>query len=148
MADLNAVARVAGVSTGTSVKTLVQIVSPTNQRLKITEVAIGFHGITNTDAPITVELVQQSTAGTSSSLTPVSEDSGMPETVQSTALQAFSAEPTLTNVIRTWAVHPQQGAVLILPIGREIKVSGGKRIGLRVTAGVAVNADAYIRFEE
>ncbi len=148
MADLNVIARVAALTTGTSVLTAIQIVTPANQRIKVKEIGVGFHGVVATDAPITVDLLLQTTAGTSSSLTLGKEDSSAAETIQSTALQTFSGEPTAGTIIRTWSVHPQTGMVLILPPGAEIKVGGGKKLGLRVTAGVSTTCDAYIRFEE
>lgn len=149
MADLKASARVAGVATGTAAKTLLQLVAPANQRNKILEISIGFHGTSNTDPPVTVDLCQQDTAGTSSALTLVKDDASKTETLQTAALQTFTAEPTTSTPIRTWSVHPQAGA-LVIRFSEEdaIKLGGGKRLGLRVTTSVTQNADAYINFEE
>jgi hypothetical protein len=149
MADLNFILAVEGVATGTAVKTLIQAVAPANQRLKLKELSIDFHGISNTDPPVTVDLCQQDTAGTSSGLTPVKEDASLPETVQSTARQTFTAEPTTSTPIRTWSVHPQAGALVIeFPEADMPKLGGGKRLGLRVNTSVSQSADCYMKFEE
>ena len=71
-----------------------------------------------------------------------------PETLQATALQTFSAEPTAGNVIRAWEIHPQAGVNYPLALLDEINVAGGKRIGLRATAPQAQAVTAYIRYEE
>lgn len=146
MADLNLIARVTGVTTGTAALTLLQIIAPTNQRLKLWEIAVGFHGVSNTDAPNTVSLVSAADAGTSSALTLLLDDASQPETPQSTAKQTFTAEPGTPVVRRTWAVHPQTG--LILPLATPIIIPGGGRLGIRVTASVSTTADAYFAYEE
>ena len=148
MARFNWIAKVTGVATGTSIKTLLQIVAPTNQRVKIKEVGIGFHGISNTAEPILVQLKRQSTAGTKSALTLVKEDDTTPESIQTTAQHTATVEPTAGDVIRTWTIHPQAAQVYQLPIEDEIIVGGGKRYALTVTAAATVNADAYMRCEE
>lgn len=148
MAKFNWIAKITGVATGTAAKTLLQIVAPTNQRVKIKEIGIGFHGISNTAEPILVELLRQTTAGTMTALTLIKEDDTTPESIQSTAAHTATAEPTPGDVIRTWTIHPQTAQVYQLPIEDEIIVGGGKRYALRVTAAATVNADAYMRCEE
>src|SRR5947209_5409639 len=54
-----------------SFKTLVQIKAPTNQRVKITKVFLGFDGISATDPIPIIEFARQTTAGTGGrSITP------------------------------------------------------------------------------
>lgn len=148
MADMNFIARVAGVASGTAAKTLIQLLAPTNQRVKIKEVGIGLHGTSNVAEPITVDLLRQTTAGTASALALAKEDDTRPEAIQTTAQQTVTAEPTAGDIIRTWTIHPQTSQVYQLPIEDEITLGGGKRLGLRVTAAATVNVDAYIRGEE
>lgn len=149
MAGIIGRATAAEVATTTSTKTIIQLVAPTNQRLKILQWGISFKGVTNSDAPIKVDLVEQSTAGTSSALTCYREPDGGSETVQGTAREAVTVEPTLTNVMESHEVHPQGGSFdWVAPQLNPILMAGGKRVGIRVTAGVSISCVAYFRYEE
>lgn len=148
MAALRASARKNAISTGTALKTLMQLVAAANQRVKLLEIGISFHGISNTDNPIQVDLMYQSTAGTMTGLTCLAIDPDLTETIQTTAQHTATVEPTAGNVIATWAVHPQTGIVYQVPRGDEPIIKGGGRIAVVVTAAVSVNADVYMKFEE
>ena len=63
MAGILAVAQTGEISTGTSQKTLLQIVAATNHRVLVKEWSISFKGVSNTAAPIEVELLRQTDAG-------------------------------------------------------------------------------------
>lgn len=148
MAKFNFIARVAAVASGTTAKTLLQLVTPTNQRVKLKELSVSFAGVSNTQKPVRVDLLRQTTAGTSAALALVKEDDTTPESIQTTALQTFSAEPTAGDVIRSWEIHPQTSQTIQLPIEDEIVIGGAKRVGLRVTADTTVDVTAYARCEE
>jgi hypothetical protein len=148
MSALQGVARVSGVSSGTALKTLTQLVAATDHRVKLLEVGISFHGVSNTDNPPTVDILRQTTAGTSSALTIVAVDSGISGAFETTALQTFTAEPTVGDILWTGAIHPQTGVIYQIPLGEEIIMPGSTRLGLRVLATVSVNVDAYMKFEE
>ena len=149
MAGIIARAVCAELLSTTSTKTIIQLVAPTNQRLKILQWGISFKGTTTGDAPIKVDLVEQSTAGTSSALTCYREPDGGAETVQGAAREAVTVEPTLVAVLESHEVHPQGGSFdWVAPQNGPIMMAGGKRIGIRVTAGVSVNTVAYFRYEE
>lgn len=131
-------------------KTVIQVVAPSNIRVKILGWGVGFDGILTTGQPVQVRLLRQTTAGTMSALTPVNTNS-VAETIQSTAQQNATAEPTAGNVIWIGAVHPQQGIVLQYPYGSEPIIAGGGRVGLEVNVQAgqsAVNARAYMICEE
>jgi hypothetical protein len=145
--NLIGTASVTGVAlAAATAKTLLQLVAPTNQRLALLELCVSFAGVSNTDQPVLVELLYQSTAGTSSALTPVQETPVGTETLQATALQTFTAEPTTGGIVRRWTVHPQSG--LVLPMMPELRIGGGQRLGLRCTAAQIQSATAYFRFAE
>ena len=129
-------------------ETLLQILAPTNIRLKIKSWGVFFDGIVVTEAPVQVELLRQTGAGTSSALTLVSLESAYAEIIQSSALQSFTAEPTAGSILASKEVHPQGGYEIIRPLGDEIPVPGAGRVGIRATAPSAVNARAFIEFEE
>lgn len=148
MAGVRAVAQTAEIDTGTSKKTLLQIVAATNQRVLVREISVSFDGTSNTAAPILVQVLRQTTAGTMSALTlqKMNPDDG--ETLQTTGQHTATAEPTGTDEVLGESVHPQGGYTWQAPFGGEIHVPGGGRLGLAVTAGAAVNAKARMIFEE
>jgi hypothetical protein len=148
MAGVNAVAQTVQITTGTSLITLIQILAATNQRVKVKEISISFNGISNTAAPILVEILRQTSAGTMSALSPVKQNSSDSETLQTTAQYNATAEPSASSIVMTEQVHPQGGYLWQAPFGGEIVVPGAGRLGLRVTAGASVSAVARMVFEE
>lgn len=136
------------ISTGTSAKTLLQIVAATNQKVLIDEISISFNGVSTTAEPIKVDVLRQTTAGTMSALTLVKDPDDFDETIQTTAQHTASAEPTAGDVLLSEHVHPQQGYTWQAPLGREIRIGGGDRLGIRVTAAASVSAIARVCGEE
>ncbi|MCC6673357.1 MAG: hypothetical protein IT458_20025 [Planctomycetes bacterium] len=146
---MRAVAVFDEVASGTSTKTLVQVVAPSNRGVRITEFAISFKGTDNLAAPIRVELLRQTTAGTASALTPRKVSRHDSNTIQTTAQQTFTAEPTADEVVRSFLIHPQGGLVYTVPDPAQFTVAGGDRLGMRVvTPAATVNCVGYIEFEE
>lgn len=136
----------AAVSSTTSAKTILQLIAPTNQALRVQGFGCFFAGVSVTDAPIVVELLRQTTAGTVTSRTPLKRGiSGT--TIQATGGENATAEPTASDILWSGQIHPQSGVEVPL-VGREILMDGGTRLGLRVTAAVAVNVRAHIDYEE
>jgi hypothetical protein len=136
----------AAVSSTTSVKTILQLVAPANQSLRVQGFGVFFQGVSVTDSPIVVELLRQTTAGTATARNPLKR--GISGTaIQATGQENASAEPTASDILWSGQIHPQAGAEIPL-IGREILMDGGTRLGLRVTAAVAVNVRAHIDYEE
>jgi len=81
-------------------------------------------------------------------LTPNKINESDEETLQTTARHTATEEPAGSDIVRSWLVHPQGGLDIQCPFGKEIVIKGGNRLGLVVTAAVAVNAVAEIGFEE
>lgn len=149
MAGVAFKAQTAAITTGTSIKTLLQIVAATNVRIKVNEWSVSFNGTSNTATPHLVEVLRQTSAGTMSSLTLVKNNSADSETLQSTALHTATAEPTDSSAILfTEEVHPQTGYTWQAPFGGEIIVPGGGKLGLRVTCAASVSAVARMGCEE
>jgi len=142
-------ARVAAVSLSAGVaKTLLQVVPGTNTQVTVCEIGISFNSTTTTDVPVTVDLLRQSTAGTSSSLTLVADMEDNAKTVVATALQTFTAEPTAGNILRTWYVTPVGGLFVVqFPLDREPSALTN-RIALRANAPSAETVTAYLTFAE
>lgn len=149
MAGVRFRAVTAQITTGTSAKTLLQIVAASNHRTLVDEVHIAFEGTTSTDAPIQVRILKQTTAGTMSALTLVKKCAADDETLQTTALHTASAEPTAGDVYFSTLVHPQGGRLsLVLPRDKAFQIVGGQRLGIEVTAGAAVDAVVTVEGEE
>lgn len=144
MAGLFVRATTAQVATGTSAKTILQIVAAANHRIKIPKVSVSFEGVTPTDPPIQVVLMRQSTAGTMSSLTPVKDNDSDDETLQTTAQHTATVEPTSGDIIETKLCHPQGRVDFIGPF----TVKGGGRLGVVVTASVGIDCVASALIEE
>lgn len=147
MACRHGIAKITGVSTGTAAKTMIQLVAAANHAIEIIEVSVGFHGTNNTHEPILVELLRQTDAGTMSVLTPAKGDDSVGDTLDTSAQHTATSEPTGSDVLGVWTVHPQTGLVYQPPPGAII-VGAGDRAGLRVTAANSVSCDCYIRFVE
>jgi len=148
MSGVRGHAATAAISTGTSAKTLLQLVAASNHRVHVEEVEISFNGVTNTAEPIKVDILRQTNAGTMSSLTPVKAMPGDAETLQTTALHTASSEPTAGDILESFYVHPQQGRAWQAPFAKPIVIPGGGRVGVRVTAAASVNALVTAKFEE
>ncbi len=148
MAGLGFSAVTAQINSTTSALTLLQVVAASNHRVLIKELSVSFEGVNNAHAPIQVDVLRQTTAGTMSSLTIVKANNGDDETLQTTAQHTATAEPTAGDVLMRELVHPQTGYTWQAPFGGEIVVPGGTRLGIRVTAANAVDAVARVRGEE
>ena len=148
MASRFGIAEANGVATGTSAKTLLQLIAAANHAIKVIELSIGFHGTNNTHEPILVQLIRQTDAGTMSALTLRKADDSVSDSLDTTAQHTATAEPTSGDIVRSWTVHPQTGLTIQAHDLAPIIVGAGDRIGLVVTAANSVNADAYLCFEE
>jgi hypothetical protein len=148
MARLRGHAGQSGISTGTSAKTILQLVAASNHRAVIEELSISFKGVVATDPPVLVEIVRQTTAGTMSALTPVKKVSTDDEALQTTAQHTATAEPTTSDVLKRWEIHPQTGLIWQARPGDEIVIPGGGRVAVRVTTTVTQTVTVGADFEE
>lgn len=149
MAGLIGVAQTAEIATGTSKKTLLQIIAAANHRVKIKEISISFDGTSNTAAPILVQVLRQTdTPSSMTSLTPEKFNESDQETLQTTAYHTATSEPTGTSAVLRENVHPQGGYTWQPGFGSELIIEGGNILGIAVTAGADVNAVVRVVFEE
>jgi len=128
-------------------KTIMQVIAPANQRLKLKRWGVFFDGVSAVAEPVQVRLLRQTDAGTVTSLTPVKLVAGS-ETVQTTAGHTATVEPTAGDVIDIAEVHPQSGYEVLIPYDMPIEIPGGGRVGIECTAPAIVNVRAKIIFEE
>lgn len=142
------------ISTTTTARTILQLYASNagatiQPRVKIREWSVSFKGTSNTAAPIKVDLLFQTTAGTMTSLAPVKWNQSDDEAIQTTGQHsATGTDPTAGDVLFSEEVHPQTGYTWQAPFGGEIIVKGGTRLGLRVTAGADVSAIGRMIGEE
>lgn len=130
-------------------KTVLQITAPTNQRVRIVGFGVFFDGAVPNSEPVIVKLVRQSNAGTMSALTLVKTGPvAGSETLQTTGSHTATVEPTTTDTVDVFEVHPQAGIEKLFPLGRELVIAGGARLGLVITAPSAVNCLPKIFGEE
>jgi hypothetical protein len=130
-------------------KTCLQLATPSTARAFIDSIEISTDGITADAVPMLVELVVQSTAGTTTSLTPVALDSSAPASLV-TARHTATVEPTTTDVVWQQLISPA-GATWYRPfydapgvLRPRLPVSS--RLGLRVTAAAIVNVTPLIAY--
>lgn len=130
-------------------KTISQIVAATNDRLKVSGWGISIKGTSATDPPVLVQIVRQTTAGTMSAGNIAKKNDGDPETIQTTTLVNATAEPTTGAVVESFEVHPQTGYYKFYPMGQEIIIPNGERLGFKVTsATLTYNCTVEVDIEE
>jgi hypothetical protein len=94
-------ARTDPIATGTSTKTLLQLVAASNHAILIDEWSISFDGTSNTAQPIRVDVLRQTTAGTMGiGASTIKFDPDSPaETIQTTRQDTATAEPTAGDIL-------------------------------------------------
>lgn len=143
------------VATGTSIKTLLQIASPSTAEIKVIEWGISFDG-SAAATPGIIELITTDVAATGgTSLTPTKW--GNPNgpaslCVGGTATTCFSpsGEGTVGTVktFDTQLIAPTNQYFKQFPLGREAFIPISSFLRIRVKFGTTVNAIAYLIWEE
>lgn len=135
--------------TAATAKTCLQVIAAANHRVRVAGISVTFKGTVVTDTPALVRLVRQTTAGTMSSATVVKKDENMAETIQTTATKGASGtEPTITDELEALEVHPQTGMRWYYPMGDEVFIKGGNRLGVQITAAQGQTAVVVMELEE
>ncbi len=128
-------------------KTVLQLTAPTNQRLVIQAISVWFEGVSSVETPVKIRIGRNTTVGTFTPVTPINRGVGT-ETLQATAAKNASAEPTYGDILSEWRIHPQSGMPYVFPIGQELIIPGGGRLGIECTAVAIVECTAQIDYEE
>lgn len=132
-------------------KTALQIKAPTNQRQLLRQIYImGKQPAGGTDTPVKVRLTR-STAnfGTGTGATPGKLNPSNPETIQSTAANNFTVEPTAPTDTGLWfEVQPQTGVLVPLPLLDLIEVPGGASVQAEITSVATPTLVVVFEFEE
>lgn len=141
-------------------KTLMYVNTAAASDMSVTEICVGFDGVTASAVPALVETVygtaaSNSTPGTgSTTFTPLQGRGWPPMAAAATAANTCTSEPTVLVSHRQYLLSPNGGLLVMqFPLGREptgliTAATSGKQIGIRVTAPAIVNARGYLEFEE
>jgi hypothetical protein len=123
-------------------KTMLQVQAAANDRVRISGWTASFKGTSATDAPVLVQLLRQTTAGTGLqtgvSGTNISkknvDDSATIQTAVlfGAASGANTGEPTASDILDTQEVHPQTGVRIFYPSGQELYLTNSQRLGIRI----------------
>lgn len=128
-------------------KTMLWVLGSANVNAALCELGISFNGTVSVDAPIRVELMRI-TAGGTAAATPTryswSRNAG---TAQCTVGASNSVEPTGSEIIGSWFVHPQGGNLLVQwPLGREPIICDGSAsqgLAIRYTSPGTLSTTSY-----
>ncbi|WP_422924498.1 hypothetical protein [Singulisphaera sp. PoT] len=139
--------------TGGTPQTLLQIVAPANQRLKVIGYEISFDGTNSANTPCAVQIVRQTTAGTATNTavapTKINEPGGVSETLQASSQNTYTVEPTAGDLLESYTVPVFGGLYAYsFPPGQEIMIPGGTRLGFKVSCPQGVNAYLTAKYEE
>lgn len=141
------------VTTGTAIKTLLQVATPSTTGITIIEWGISFDG-SAAATPIACELLQTDVAGTVTTLTPTiwGTDTTASLCVGGTTATGYTCTSegsiTASRVFDAQLISPTNQYWKQYPLGREPIVPVSKFLRIRVTAAAAVNAYCYIAWEE
>lgn len=135
----------------TDAPTMAVVSAATNRPFRVRELCIGFDGVTAAQTPLEVQLVRATAAGTGTSRTLVKLDGRDSNSIQATGLTVLTAEPTYTDILKRFYLHPQTPPFLWQPPERDwIIITSATMIGVRVvgTPSPDVNCVGYLTCEE
>lgn len=142
-------------------KTIIYLNAGATDQPILSELCVGFDGVTASATPALVEHVfgtkaTNSTPGTASTAGVAVQQRGWPtQAPASAAAVNCTSEPTVLTSARQWLVTPNGGLIVLqMPLGREPTgvasgtAQSGNQLGIRVTAPAIVNTRGYLEFEE
>jgi hypothetical protein len=146
------------VATTTSLKTVLQVATPSTTDIRVCGWGISFDGIVVTNPSGKVELIDVDVAATSlTAMSPEkygSDDNPASLCVSGTSASGYgdadSAEGTITasRLLDAQNVHPQGGYAVWFPERARPKVKASRFLRIRTTFSVDINCIPWIVFEE
>lgn len=150
-------AAITKVTTGTAIKTLLQVASSAVRPLKIVEWGISFDGSTAV-TPIECELITTNVAATVTAFVSgdvmAYDDPNAPASTITlgTSASGYTATVegaiTATRIADLQLISPTNQYVKQWPLGREFQMPVSSFLRVRVTSSSAVNAYCYVIWEE
>lgn len=140
--------------TGGAAKSVNGVFAATNIALKLLEMMVSFDGATSTNAPAVCDFARCTFAtnppGTNSTSTTVQKrDPGRAETIQATAGNTWTVEPTVVTPQFTQDVAQYDGQFAYLcPQTSPIILVGGKGFVIRINSPNACNTSNHLTNEE
>jgi hypothetical protein len=146
-------ANASGAAVTGAMTTMLEVNPPANRVATISEASISFSGVSATDVPVIVQLVEvTATSAAGTGVTPAPMRDGQ-VAAGATAKKLPASEGTVT-VLKTYDVPPSSGLVIQYPLGREPQIQGAaataKGFAIRANrgSGAAINAECNIEWEE
>ncbi len=143
------------VATGTAIKTLLQVATPSTTDIRVLGWGVSFDGVAAADAPGQVTLIDVDVAATVTTLTAEkwgSDDSPASLCIGGTALTGYlaTAEGTITasRILDAQEVHPQTGYSIWFPDRALPKVKLSRFLRVRALFAVDINAVPWIVWHE
>jgi hypothetical protein len=148
----------APVTTGTSIKTMLQVQTPSTQAIRVVAWSVSFSG-TAAGTPVVCELVETGsvaatvTAHVAAGVQPYSNASAPASlvTLGTTATGYTSTSEGTVTATRTGDVQqvaPTNQYTFVWPLAREFYVPAGRNLRIRVTAAAAVNMLCSLIWDE
>lgn len=143
-----------GITSGTALKTLVQIATAAGDRAEVIEWSVSFNGTNAAAVPGLVQINRQTTAGTGGVASAENRQDLADGTATVTALTGptgatWTAEPTAGEVVYSDYYTPVGlGPFIQYPLGRGIIVPVSARLGITITLAAAVNCAGHITWIE
>lgn len=129
-------------------ETILQVVASANRGLSVVRWGVGFNGVAATDAPVQVDLLRVTSAGSSAAFTPLKTDP-YSDAAMATARTAHTAEPTYGDVLESFEVSPYGGLLIMqYALDERIVAASNGRIAIRCMAPAAVACTAFLVFDE
>lgn len=126
-------------------ETVLQLTAASNHRVRIKGFSVTVAGTSPVD--LIVRIVRQTTPGTpDTTVTPIKVEPSAAETIQTTAGTNFSAPPTSTDVLQYKRL--QGSYEKIFPLGQELIMAGGTRLGIECTCTAIATVACEFVFEE
>lgn len=143
------------VATGTAIKTLLQVATPSTTDIRVVAWGVSFDGTTATAAPGQCTLIDVDVAATVTTLTPEefgSDDNQASLCVGGTSATGYNgtAEGTIggSRILDGQEVHPQTGYSLWFPAGCWPRIKVSRFLRIRAHFAADVNAIPWILWQE
>jgi hypothetical protein len=143
------------VATGTAIKTLLQVATPSTTDIRVHGWGVSFDGISATAAPGVLTLVDVDVAASVTTLTPEeweSDDAQASLCVGGASATGYNAtaEGTIagSRILDGQEVHPQTGYSVFFAEGRRPRVKPSRFLRVRALFAADVNSVPWVLFEE